>query len=62
MKFTKVIVCEGPNYPKMGPGMWHAEHLYFWFDSQDAFLFTKAGWAPWKSGQSIRSVLEEYNG
>src|SRR5205814_1900896 len=50
MIFTKVMVMEGPNYPKMGPDAWKPDHLYFWFSKGEAYLFTKKGWAPWKQG------------
>ena len=63
MKFTKVEVMRSPSFPMMGPGMWQPDHLYILFmaDGED-FIFTRRGWAPWKSGQSIAQVLEDYNG
>jgi hypothetical protein len=61
MNFTKVEIYEQTTFPMMGPGMWKPEHLYILFDQSETYIFTNAGWAPWKQGQSIREVLAEYN-
>lgn len=67
MKFDKVEVLEWMNPPMM---LWNPKILSIWFETEGfegrvtgtAYLMTKRGWVHWLDGQSIKQVLEEFNG